>query len=73
MPLPNAEVHSGRVYKLLQTQSLGSINAIDGAGTMARVGSPITIEQLNEDELRRLVLVFLARITTQGEWEGLFA
>jgi len=39
---------------------------------MARVGSPITIEQLNEDELRRLVLVFLARITTQGEWEGLF-
>ena len=73
MPLPNAEAHSGRVYKLLQTESLGSINAIgEGAGTMARVGSPITIEQLNEDELRRLVLVFLARITTQGEWEGLF-
>ncbi|HIA01318.1 MAG TPA: hypothetical protein EYN66_05330 [Myxococcales bacterium] len=72
MPLPNAEAHSGRVYKLLHTESLGSLNAIDGSATMARVGSPISIEQLNEDELRRLVLVFLARVTTQGEWEGLF-
>ena len=72
MPLPNAQATSGRVYKLLKTESLETLNAVDGAGTMARVGSPITIEKHNEDELRRLVLVFLARITTQGEWEGLF-
>lgn len=72
MPLPNADATSGRVYKLLQTESLATLNAADGAGTMARIGSPMTIEQLNEDELRRLVLVFLARLTTQGEWEGLF-
>lgn len=72
MPLPNAEVHSGRVYKLLQTESLGSLNALGGAGTMARVGSPMSIELLNEDELRRLILVFLARLTTEHEWEGLF-
>jgi len=73
MTLPNADATSGRVYKLLQTESLATLNAVDGAGTMARIGSPMTIEQLNEDELRRLVLVFLARLTTQGEWEGLFA
>lgn len=74
MPLPHADATSGRVYKLLQTETLESMNASAGGGARlaAQVGSPITIEQLNEDELRRLVLVFLARVTTQGEWEGLF-
>lgn len=72
MPLPNADATSGRVYKLLQTYDLERLNYDDGSGHMARIGSPMTIEQLNEDELRRLVLVFLARLTTQGEWEGLF-
>ena len=74
MPLPNADATSGRVYKLLKTETLESMNASAGGGARlaAQVGSPITIEQLNEDELLRLVLVFLARVTTQGEWEGLF-
>jgi len=74
MPLPNADATSGRVYKLLKNETLESMNAGPGGGARiaAQIGSPITIEHLNEDELRRLVLVFLARVTTQGEWEGLF-
>jgi len=73
MPLPNAEVTSGRVYKILQSENIESLNAGvgGGAGVLARVGGPISVEQLNEDELRRLILVYLARITCQGEWEGL--
>lgn len=35
------------------------------------VGKPITIEEMNEDELRRLILVNLARLTVKGEWNGL--
>jgi hypothetical protein len=32
---------------------------------------PINVEEANEDELRRLVLVNLARLVTAGEWTGL--
>jgi hypothetical protein len=38
---------------------------------MAGVGNPITIEMLNEDELRRLILVQLARLSVKSEWNGL--
>ena len=31
----------------------------------------ISIEEMNEDELRRLILVNLARLTVKGEWNGL--
>jgi len=31
----------------------------------------LSVEELNEDELRRLVLVNLARLTVKQEWDGL--
>ena len=66
MPLPNAEPKSKRVYQLLQTKDLTvSFDQFD------EVGKPITIEEMNEDELRRLILVNLARLTVKGEWNGL--
>lgn len=72
MPLPSAEKNSPRVYKLLKTKTLSSEapNSLDQA-TIASVGNPISIEDLNEDELRRLVLVNLARLTVKQEWDGL--
>ena len=66
MPLPDAEKKSKRVYRLLQTKDLTlSFDQFDD------VGKPITIEEMNEDELRRLVLVNLARLTVKGEWNGI--
>jgi len=35
------------------------------------VGDPITIEELNREELYRLVLVNFARLSTKSEWNGL--
>ena len=72
MPLPDAPADSPRVYKLLKTKTLSaeapnSLSQTD----IARVGNPISIESLNEDELRRLVLVNLARLTVKQEWDGL--
>ena len=66
MPLPDAEKNSKRVYQLLQTKDLTlSFDQFDA------VGKPITIEEMNEDELRRLILGNLARLTVKGEWNGL--
>jgi hypothetical protein len=72
MPLPDAPVQSPRVYKLLKNKTLSaeapnSLSQTD----IASVGNPISIESLNEDELRRLVLVNLARLTVKQEWDGL--
>ena len=67
MPLPDAPTKSPRVYKLLQNTTLAAITNDD----LTSVGDPISIEQLNEDELRRLVLVQLARLTVKQEWDGL--
>ena len=66
MPLPDAE-RSRRVYTLLQNLDLDTVTQAN----MATVGDPISIEKLNEDELRRLVLVNLARLSVKGEWNGL--
>jgi len=60
------------VYKLLKNKTLSaeapnSLSQTD----IASVGNPISIESLNEDELRRLVLVNLARLTVKQEWDGL--
>jgi len=38
---------------------------------LINVGNPITIEELNREELRRLVLVQLARLSVKQEWDGL--
>jgi len=69
MPLPDAPVISPRVYKLLKTMDLETLAADDDE--MSGVGNPISIELLNEDELRRLVLVQLARLSVKSEWNGL--
>lgn len=65
-PLPDAE-RSKRVYTLLQNLDLDTVTQAN----LATVGDPMSIEKLNEDELRRLVLVNLARLSVKGEWNGL--
>lgn len=72
MPLPDAPLESPRVYKLLKTKTLSaeapnSLSQTD----IASVGNPMSVEMLNEDELRRIVLVNLARLTVKQEWDGL--
>jgi len=69
MPLPDAPLISPRVYKLLKNLDLETLAADDDE--MSGVGNPISIEMLNEDELRRLVLVQLARLSVKSEWNGL--
>ncbi len=65
-PLPDSD-RSRRVYPLLQNQDLENVSQ----ATLKSVGDPISIENLNEDELRKLVLVNLARLSVKGEWNGL--
>jgi hypothetical protein len=72
MPLPDAPIKSPRVYKILKVKTLdaeapNSLSQTD----IANIGNPISVEMLNEDELRRLVLVNLARLTVKQEWDGL--
>ena len=67
MPLPDAPTKSPRVYRLLQNTTLANLTNDD----LTSVGDPINLEMLNEDELRRLVLVQLARLTVKQEWDGL--
>jgi len=58
---------SPRVYKLLKTTDLDSLTDDD----LISVGNPITIEELNREELKRLVLVQFARLSVKQEWDGL--
>ena len=67
MPLPDASKKSPRVYTLLQNTDLDSVTFAN----VQAVGNPIAIEEKNEDEMRRLVLVNLCRLVTSGEWSGL--
>ena len=69
MPLPDASKKSPRVYTLLQNTDLDNVT-FDNVQT---VGNPIAIEEANEDEMRRLVLVNLCRLVTSGEWTGLLS
>ena len=72
MPLPNATPKEGRVYALLKGQTLETLTGQLAAGEfLPEVGNPITIEELNEDELRRLVLVKLAVESIRADWVGL--
>ena len=66
MSLPDA-TRSARVYPLLQNLDLENL----AFATVQGVGNTLNIEELNEDELRRLVLVNLARLTCKQEWAGL--
>jgi len=67
MPLPDASKKSPRVYTLLQNTDLENVVFQN----IAKVGNPIAIEEANEDEMRRLVLVNLCRLICAGEWTGL--
>jgi len=69
MPLPNAEQRSGRVYTLSQNLDLETFAAGDNP-TVMDIGKPITVEQLNEDELRRLVLLKMAVTCVKGDFLG---
>ena len=69
MPLPDAPTTSPRVYKLLKNLTLENLAGDDDE--MILTGNPISIEMLNEDELRRLILVQLARLSVKSERNGL--
>ena len=67
MPLPDAPAESPRVYKLSKNTTLEDVTNAN----ISSVGDPISSEMLNEDELRRLGLVQLARLSVKQEWDGL--
>ena len=72
MPLPNASSREARVYALLKGQTLEDLTGQLAAGEfLPEVGNPITVEALNEDELRRLVLVKLSVESVRADWQGL--
>jgi len=56
-----------RVFPLLQNLDLNSVTFSQVQST----GDPISIEDMNEQELQDLVLVNLARLAVSGEWTGL--
>jgi len=58
---------SPRVYKLLKTTDLDGLSDDD----LIDVGNPITIEELNREEMIRLIIVQFARLTVKQEWDGL--
>jgi hypothetical protein len=55
------------VYKLLKTTDLEGLSDDD----LILVGNPITIEELNREEMIRLITVQLARLSVKQEWDGL--
>ena len=72
MPLPDAATREARVYSLLKGQTLKQLTGQLAVGEfLPEVGNPIKIEELNEDELRRLVLVKLAVESVRANWVGL--
>ena len=64
---------SPRVYKLLKTKTLeaGDQSTQIQFSDVQGVGDPITIEALNREEMIRLIIVNLARLSTKSEWDGL--
>jgi len=58
---------SRRVFPLLQNLDLDTVTFANVQG----VGDPITIEDMNEQEMVDLIIVNLARLAVAGEWTGL--
>jgi hypothetical protein len=58
---------SRRVFPLLQNLDLDSVTFAQLQST----GDPITIEDMNEQEMVDLIIVNLARLVVAGEWTGL--
>ena len=72
MPLPDAVSREARVYALLKGQTLESLTGQLAAGEFVpEAGNPITVQNVNEDELRRLVLLKLAIESVRADWVGL--
>ena len=72
MPLPDAVSREARVYALLKGQTLQDLTGQLAAGEfLPEAGNPITVENVNEDELRRLVLLKLAIESVRADWVGL--
>ena len=65
-PLPDAKPDK-RIYQLLKTTDLANLTFSD----FQKVAETIYAEQGAEDELRRIVLINLARLSVAGEWNGL--
>lgn len=66
MPLPDTNNWSSRIYELLKETDLENLSYAQFQG----VAEKLFIEPENEDELRRLVLVQLARMAVRGDWNG---
>lgn len=66
MPLPDAPDYSKRIYELLKETDLENLTYSQFQG----VAEKLFIEPENEDEMRRLVLVQLARMAVRGDWNG---
>ena len=60
---------SKRVFPLLQNLDLDTVTFAN----IQSVGDPITIQDMNEQEMYDLVLVNLARLVVSGEWSGLLS
>ena len=74
MPLPDAVNREARVYALLKGQTLEALTGQLAAGEFVpEAGNPITVENVNEDELRRLVLLKLAIESVRADWQGLLS
>ena len=58
---------SPRVYKLLKNIDLENVTNAQ----VTSVGDPITIEELNREEMIRLIIVNFARLSVKQEWDGL--
>ena len=66
MPLPDAPDYSKRIYELLKETDLENLTYSQFQG----VAEKLFIEPENEDEMRRLVLIQLARTAVRGDWDG---
>jgi hypothetical protein len=72
MPLPNATPREARIYALLKGQTLQSLTGQLAPGEFfPEAAGPVSIEELNEDELRRIVLLKLAIESIRADWVGL--
>jgi len=60
---------SKRVFPLLQNLDLDSVTFAQIQST----GNPISIEDMNEQEMVDLIIVNLARLTCVSEWDGLLS
>jgi len=58
---------SKRVFPLLQNLDLDNVTF----DQVQSVGNPISIEDMNEQEMVDLIIVNLARLVVSGEWDGL--